>query len=110
MGLEREGTKMNANKALKRILENSPLRVGELNEKLNYESKHVASTVLGRNRISYENLLKFSDVLKYDVVLVPRGSRTYLDNEYVLTNEEMDAKALKNTKKMFPDERNSDSE
>ena len=101
---------MNANKALKRILENSPLRVGELNEKLNYESKHVASTVLGRNRISYENLLKFSDVLKYDVVLVPRGSRTYLDNEYVLTNEEMDAQALKNTKKMFPNERNSDSE
>lgn len=101
---------MNANKALKKILENSPLRVGELNKKLNYESKHVASTVLGRNRISYENLLKFSDVLKYDVVLVPRGSRTYLDNEYVLTNEEMDAKALKNTKKMFPNEKDSDSE
>lgn len=99
---------MNANKALKRILENSPLRVGELNKKLGYESKHVASTVLGRKKISYENLLKFSDVLKYDVVLVPRGSRTYLENEYVLTSEEMDAKALENTKKMFPEERNSD--
>lgn len=101
---------MNANKALRRIVENSPITIAELNQKLHYTSKHVVSTVLGRDRISYENLLAFSNKLEYDVVLVPRNSRTYASNEYVLTNEEMDKEALKNLKKMLPKETDGGTE
>ena len=74
---------MNAILALKDILKKNPyLTVKKLNE---------VSQRLGRKNISLENLIEFSDALNYDVVLVPKGSREYVLNEYVLTSNKSES-------------------
>lgn len=79
---------MNAILALKDILKKKPyLTVKELNERLGYASPNAVSQRLGRNNISLGNLIDFLNALNYDVVLVPKGSREYSLNEYVLSHD-----------------------
>lgn len=86
---------MNAVKALRAILKNNPFAtVKELNKALGYDSKNAVSQRLGRDNISLDNLLKFANALNYDVVLIPKNSREYSMNDYVLTNKEMDGESV----------------
>lgn len=85
---------MNAVKALKAILKNNPFAtVKDLNKKLGYDSKNAVSQRLSRDNISLDNLLKFANALGYDVVLIPKNSKEYNMNDYVLTNKEMDGES-----------------
>jgi hypothetical protein len=85
--------KMNVTKALKKILEDNPyMNMAKLNHELGYgETKNAAATRLGRKTMSLELLIKFADVLNYDVVLIPKKSHEYALNEYVLTSSKSES-------------------